>query len=211
MARNPEKHAQQKHVARQIADDLATYEALKQLRDAAQRDDADTIRVLLADPEVDVNDPGQAGQTALHIAAANNSVNAMDALIDNGANINAQDINQDTPLSVAVFGDKHDAAGLLLHAGAVIETNDHNGMGPLHIATKRGNGDMVRLLLNGGADPDHRTISSSGHQNADEMAAYYNQDNIVAILKEHRAMVHANRVKSLRRSCSRNLSRGMRP
>lgn len=200
MPRNADKLAK-----KQMAADLAVYEALKELRDAAQRDDADSILMLLSDPEIDVNDPGQIGQTALHIAAANNSINAINALLEHGAAIDPTDVNKDTPLSVAVFGGKHDAAALLLESGAQTRINDHNGMGPIHIAVKRDDAKMLRILLAAGADPDHRTISTSGHQNADELAVYYNLDNMAAILKEHRAMQHAKRVKSLHRRTARGL------
>lgn len=182
------ENASEKHVPAQINGALL---------DAAQRDDADSIRAILADPDEDVSNPGMTGQTPLHIAAANDSVNAIEALVDLGAKLDAKDVNGDTALSVAAHGQKYDAVMLLLANGANPDTNDNRGLSPLHRAIKRGDAKLVCILLQGGADPDHRTISTSGHENADEMAARYGEENILDALKEHRAIKHAERIKSL--------------
>lgn len=177
------------------------------LLDAARRDDAESVRAILADPEEDASNPGMTGQTPLHIAASNDSVNAIDALVDLGADIDAQDVNGDTPLCVAAAGKHDNAARLLLAHGANPDTNDHFGYSPLHHAIKRGDAKMVAVLIDGGADPDHRTVSTSGHENADEMAARYGEENILDMLRDFHALRHANRIKTLRL----RISKGMRP
>ena len=112
------------------------------LHQAAQRDDAPAIQRLVSGdwdadrqmfPEpVDVNYAGGVGQTALHIAAMWGNLNAVNALIAAGADLNPQnwivrsesDYFGGTPLHVAANSDKvplaerYRCAERLIEAGA---------------------------------------------------------------------------------------------
>ena len=78
------------------------------------------------------------------------------ALIDSGANINAQLKNGGTSLLhfAAMIGNENDieSAQLLINAGARINIRIANGNTPLHIAALHGdNINMVRILVQAGA------------------------------------------------------------
>lgn len=77
----------------------------------------------------DVNTRAIAGQDfppALVIAALNSNIDAVEALIENGADVNAQTKRGDTALLVAVQHNNLDMMNLLLSAGADFTIEDKN-------------------------------------------------------------------------------------
>jgi ankyrin repeat protein len=77
-------------------------------------------------------------------------------LIECGANVNSQDMNNRTPLHCASEFGYLDTARLLLDHGADANALDNNHVTPIHLASQHGYLEIVQLLLLCGADHDCR-------------------------------------------------------
>lgn len=97
------------------------------------------------------------GLRPLHIAAARGFSEVAEILIENGADVNAQDATGSLPLKDAVFSRSFRVVELMINEGSLIDQADHNGVRPLHIAAIRGCPDIASLLLERGADINAKT------------------------------------------------------
>jgi ankyrin repeat protein len=78
----------------------------------------------------------------------------VEALLKDGADVNALDKNGRTPLHL-VSGHGHlDGAQLLLDSGADTRSRDKDKMTPLHLALKNGHLGVAKLLSNYPVDPN---------------------------------------------------------
>jgi ankyrin repeat protein len=93
----------------------------------------------------DVSLANNAGQTPLHLAAANGVLPTIRLLLDKGAKINAQDMEDKTPLIYAVENDQADAAEYLLVSGADKYSRTITGLFPKDFIKAAGP-SMDRLL-----------------------------------------------------------------
>jgi ankyrin repeat protein len=108
-------------------------------------------------------DPNLHGEhvPALHVAAADDTLEAAVILVKHGAKIDTRDaVNNDTALMYGVRDGKAKVAEYLLTKGANPNLTDRQGFTPLHIAASRNDIHLVRCLLAHGASIDAR---SSGH------------------------------------------------
>lgn len=97
------------------------------------------------EPHVLVNEIGEDGRTALHIAVATDDVKISRLLLENGAIVNSQDSNGDTPLHLA---GGPPMTHLLLETGrANPNIPNIDGICALHIAVQRRDSGSVRVLL----------------------------------------------------------------
>jgi uncharacterized protein len=76
------------------------------------------------------------------------------ALIEQGADVNAPQVDGTTALHWAAHEDDLETAQLLLKAGANANNANRYGVTPISVACTNGNGAMVELLLRAGADPN---------------------------------------------------------
>lgn len=100
------------------------------LRNAAIKGDETSIRSILSNPGIDVNDRDESGRTALHWAcsAPLGTSAAVQALIDAGAIVNARSNFGTTPLMMACNNDIHpDVIETLLSAGANVYSQNTAG------------------------------------------------------------------------------------
>ena len=88
------------------------------------------------------------GQTALHFAAYNDKPVTLKALIEAGADVNAQDSDGSTPLSFAAEEGNPMIVMELIKAGADVNLARHDGATPLHMAAQQ-----WTRRLRGCADP----------------------------------------------------------
>jgi ankyrin repeat protein len=90
--------------------------------------------------------------TALHFAAREGHTDAVRALIDGGADLNATDEEGTPPLGYAASNDRLEVARVLLEAGAAVNTANRLGATALHQAALSGSAAMIQLLVAHGAD-----------------------------------------------------------
>ena len=87
--------------------------------------------------------------SALHLAK---SAEAINLLLDKGADINAIDNEGNTALHIAVKQNKIELAKVLIRNGANIESKTETGFISIHLATRNGNWEIVKLLIANGCD-----------------------------------------------------------
>jgi ankyrin repeat protein len=90
--------------------------------------------------------------TALHAAAAVDDVAAIEALLSDGAQIDARDGTGATALLVATHGNRIDAARALIEAGADVNAKDRIEDSAYLYAGARGHLEILKLTLSHGAD-----------------------------------------------------------
>jgi ankyrin repeat protein len=103
------------------------------------------------------------GQTALHVAALNNAVDAARLLIGRGANplLGKQDDSDHIPLEDAVSFNKPEMVDLLARHGGYVPGAAINGWSLLHRACEKGRARTVEALLNAGANCNEMTENGS--------------------------------------------------
>ncbi|CAE7564828.1 Amacr [Symbiodinium sp. CCMP2456] len=122
------------------------------LREAAECDDDEEVKAICMNPSLVINGSSLQGahsETALHIAAAAGSMEAMRALLRLHADPNAQDQLGETPLHYAALAGQSAAASLLLEAKANILCENSLAQDPLFVAQQH---TIARVLNPGGED-----------------------------------------------------------
>ena len=102
------------------------------------------VEVLLKHPQLDVNTPNSAGETALMLAALQGRLEMSQRLIERGARISQPGW---TALHYAASGPEPRVVALLLARGAPIEARSPNGTTALMMAARYGSEESVTLLL----------------------------------------------------------------
>jgi len=88
------------------------------------------------------------------------NVEAIQALIKAGANVNAGDVEGETPLHLAAFDGNVEAIQALIKAGANVDAGDVEGETPLHLAARYGDVEAIQALIDCGADVN--TLNNRG-------------------------------------------------
>lgn len=101
---------------------------------------------------LDINTPGISGRTALHQAVLNGAAGAAKALLQAGADPDAQDDSGLTPLALATQKSANEIMDALCEAGADINLPDHCGNAPLDYAIAEGYQVNIIHLAGKGAD-----------------------------------------------------------
>jgi ankyrin repeat protein len=136
----------------------------KLLLDAADRDDVNTLRALLA-AGADVNAKGPFDETALIRAANGGHEKSVRLLVKSGADLNAKSVDGYTPLILAAQYGYAAAARALLDAGADPAAKNKDGMSALYSACFQGRGETWELLKAAGANvesPAEELICQAG-------------------------------------------------
>ena len=159
------------------------------LMQAAGWGHTETVRYLLGLPGVDVNQTAiDSCGAALHFAVINTQPEALQALIDAGADLETktQDMHRCTPLLVACCKGILAIVKMLVQAGADVCATDDIGMTSLMRSAANGHTEIVRYLLGlPGVDVNH-TIKV--HINALNLASYAEHTAVVGVLLEHGAV-----------------------
>lgn len=116
---------------------------------AAKKGNVEAIRALLtADPEL-LNARDSDGSTPLHCASWKGHPDAVQLLIETGADVDARNQNDHygtTPLHAAAHGNQTAVARLLLEAGADPSITNLHGRTPLDETTVHGATAVAKLL-----------------------------------------------------------------
>jgi len=153
------------------------------LLDAAMRADAEAIRALLEEGELEVNVASGDGMTALHWAAVHGQPDVIDLLLSRGADLEAATrIGKQTPLHLASEAGREESALRLVAAGADVTVATHTGVTPLHYASRAGLDGLVAALLAAGADPN--TTENAAEQTPLMFASASNRTAVVKLLLE---------------------------
>jgi ankyrin repeat protein len=96
-----------------------------------------------------INLQDKMGYSALHFASQNNCLEAVQLLLDSGANVDLEDSFGNTPLGRAVFTSegKGDVIQLLLRNGADKDHKNKHRISPLDLAQKISNYDVAKYMI----------------------------------------------------------------
>ena len=125
---------------------------LPQLREAVKYGYLDVVTFFL-EHKLDINAQSETGMLPLLVASSIGArTEIVKALLDAGAEINAQETLRGTALQVAVSMGRLEMMELLLRAGADPDLCDVNRNPALHTAAYSGREDIIKLLVDHGAD-----------------------------------------------------------
>lgn len=145
---------------------------------AVQHNNADILKMLL-DAGADANARATTGETALHVAIAEEKQACLEILLAHHADVNLS-TNGITPLIKAITQGNTAIAEQLLKAGARVNDTMSNGETALICAARLGNEDAIQLLLEAGAN-----ANDEGQGKTALIAAITNRhENIVKLLIE---------------------------
>jgi len=115
---------------------------------AATTNDLYEVKMLVESRMADVNAKNPAeGATALHGAAYEGSVDCVQYLLENGADVSSQDDDGWTSLHAAVCGKRRKCVALLLKAGCDPFAENIDGLTPFQMAVEMGIDKLVRQFL----------------------------------------------------------------
>ena len=150
------------------------------LRWSVDRNHANSVKYLLATPDIDVNLADSDGRTALYCAVDNSNPQCMNLLLEApDIDVNKAANNGETPLYRAVESEKPNAVKALLEVSGIdVNKADSEGRTPLWRAAESGNVQCVKLLLAARgidvnkADSDGRTpLQKAENRGAEDCAS----------------------------------------
>lgn len=155
------------------------------LHDAARAGNPEAIRAALAQG-ADINESDFITGAPLHIAVLEGQLEAVEILIDNGADLEAEDeLSGGHPLHLAAALGRTEILTLLVARGADPEARDAKGRTPLILSTIAGHAGAVEALLDSSTDPD----ASEPYQGTTALhnAAFNGRLEVIELLLAHGA------------------------
>lgn len=116
------------------------------------------------------------------------SAELVELLMDEGADVHAQNDAKCTPLMLAIHGLHRDTARLLIDSGVDIHRKNEQGWTALTYACRYGDADLVELLMRKGADIHERT---GARWTTLMLAAHGGNAEIASVLVERGVDIHA--------------------
>ena len=139
-----------------------------------------TVRYLVGLPQVELNDRGAYGKTALQCAVEKNHQDIMQVLIAAGADIDTKDKDGSTPLLTACESGLLHVVKRLVEAGAGVRVTDNQGDTCLTLAAYYGRTKVVRYLVGlPEVDVNHR---ADDNKNALQCAVEQKHNAVVQVL-----------------------------
>ncbi|MDR3001909.1 MAG: ankyrin repeat domain-containing protein [Fibromonadaceae bacterium] len=132
--------------------------------EAAEKGTIEDLKYFLEEKGVDVNTQDEYGQTALHVAVSNESLEVVKFLVSKGSNVNMEEADGKTPLHLAAtYNNNVEVAKILISNGAKVNATNKWGYTPLHNAATGESIELVRfLVLEGKADVEARDEQNGG-------------------------------------------------
>ncbi|KAE8140150.1 ankyrin repeat-containing domain protein [Aspergillus pseudotamarii] len=120
------------------------------------------VEALLKAPDIEVDCHDMHGQTPFAMAARLGEIGILKKLLDSGANIGSEDIQQMTPLAWAVMERQQNVVKFLLDLpGIGVDQPNSDGRTPFSLAAEQGLVPIMQLLLEKQADPHQ--VDDHGH------------------------------------------------
>ncbi|KAH8695273.1 ankyrin repeat-containing domain protein [Talaromyces proteolyticus] len=140
---------------------------------AAEHGCIDVLQVIMTYDMSMLDNPNVANHTPLALATKNGHFDAVEMLVECGANMNARNATGRTPLILATLARHVEIAKCLVQAGADINATDNLDNAPLFYAIKLGIGELITLYSGRGAELAHGkyywlvdAVSKSGYMNS---------------------------------------------
>lgn len=112
------------------------------------------VKAILKLNKINANTQGDFGWTLLRRAIEKNNADTVDALIAEGAEVNAKDNCGRTPLHLAARNNHQDVEDVLIAAkGIDVDAKDDYGITPIHLAVQNGHKNVAGVLIAKGANP----------------------------------------------------------
>ena len=105
----------------------------------------------------------------LFIATMFQQVDVVEALVENGADVDAVGMKGSTPLAMAALGKSLAMVRILVKGGADMEKSDDSGSTPLLFAALTNSVEIVRFLLDAGASPTIVTLQAAFQKGHDQV------------------------------------------
>lgn len=146
-------------------------------------DSVDSVKMLLQNSSLDVNQRNLYGDTPLMIASIKDNSGWVAALLGKGAKLKTGSGHW-TALHYAAASGSVKAVNMLLSAGANLDALSPNSTTPLMMAARENREDVVMLLLSRGADPT--IVNQSGYNAAGYSLKRKNRPLAITIMKKAR-------------------------
>lgn len=161
-------------------DTRETVPAVPNTRPSPGTDDGVSSDVGVA-PLPEISDDGVAVPTNIFSAARDGTPEQLQALVQQGADVDQADAFGQTPLMYAVNNDNPAVLEVLIGAGAGVDARTNAGWTPLMYAARDGTPEMVQILLDAGANPN--ATNASGETALDIAEQTPGREQIVALLQ----------------------------
>jgi ankyrin repeat protein/thiol-disulfide isomerase/thioredoxin len=129
-----------------------SYESNEDIIDAARQGDIAKLKSILDKDPAMINARDGEAQTALYCTAFGGHKEAVELLIDNGADIEARNNMGYTALHAAARADRREVVKLLLAKGANINARSDLGRTCLYLPVENGYEEMVKILIANGVE-----------------------------------------------------------
>ena len=132
--------------------------------------------------DVDINTVNRGGWAALHDAVySGNGTNLVmvSFLIENGANVNAENRDKNTPLHFACVHGNIQLVKYLIKKGASVNAENVDGGTSLYLASQEGHFNVVKHLIENGACVN---VKAHGHCTSLHVAVYKGRTSVVEYL-----------------------------
>ena len=137
-------------------------------------------------------DPGSELQAGLFGAIERNDPIAVQASIQQGANVNGKDVDEWTPiLRASIRSGSAETMRILMSKGAALGVRDPFGRSPAILAAWSGDEEVLRLLIENGADVD--AVDRNGESALIASARRGNAKQVMALLRAGATVDHEDR------------------
>lgn len=153
----------------------------------------ETVKYLVEEVGLDINQGDRFGGTALFAAAASSQVSMAAYLLQQGADVNLHMQGSWGPIHAATDIGDIEMLRLLIENGADLNITGWVGVTPLYQASRKGYTEIVELFLEKGADPD---VSNECGETALLVASECGRTETVKLLLEKGCDLHARNYKN---------------